>query len=129
MIDSYEIILGNQSIGSAEVKSEGLYYRFHCHCKLSGEVMYQIKAVCGEKECNLGICVPVENGFGIDTRLPIKKFGEGNFSFYAVPRHTDITDKFVPIRADEPFLYLESLQGAHLDIRNGVQGITITEAV
>lgn len=129
MLDTYAVMLADQRVGTAEVKREGLYYRFHCRCRLSGEVMYQIKAVCGGKECNLGVCVPVENGFGIDTRLPAKKFAEGTFSFYAVPRHSDITNKFVPIRADEPFSYLEKIQGAHLDVQNGVLGITITEAV
>ncbi len=128
MTDAYEIMLGDQCIGIAEVKREGLYYCFRCRCRLSGEIIYQLKAVCGEKECSLGVCVPIEKGFGIDTRLPIKKVGEGRFSFYVVPRHSDITDKFVPIRADEPFLYLEKLQDAHLDTKNGVLGITITEA-
>lgn len=127
MIESYKIMLGDQSVGLAEVKREGLYYRFHCRCRLSGEVMYHIKALCGEKEYDLGVCVPVENGFGVDTKAPVKKLGEGMFSFYAVPRHSDIAGKFVPIRADEPFLYLEKLQGAHLAFQNGVQGIIITD--
>lgn len=127
MCEVYEIMLGNHCIGTAEVKREGLYYCFHCRCKLSGEIMYQLTVKCGTEECSLGLFIPVGNEFGIDTRLPIKKIGNGNLSFCVVPRHQSIRDKFVPICADEPFLYLEKLQRAHLDIQNGALGITILE--
>ena len=127
MNDIFEIMLGAQSIGMVEVKREGLYYRFRCRCSLSGEVMHQLIIKCGENEYSLGILVPVGDKFGIDTRLPIKKIGEGDFSFYVTPRHPDIGDKFVPICADEPFSYLEKLQSVHLDVKNGVVGIKIIE--
>ena len=129
MRDVYKIMLADQSIGTVIVKKEGLYYRFQCRCRLSGEIMYQLIVKCDETECNLGVFVPVENEFGIDTRLPIKKVGDGKFSFYAVARHPDITGKFVPIRADEPFSYLGKIQNAHLDVQNGVLGIVILEEI
>lgn len=125
MIGHYDIVLGNQSIGKAEVIREGLYYRFRCKCSLSGEVMYQLKVVCGENENSLGICVPVAGGFGVNTCLPIKTVGEGDFSFYAFPRHTDMKGKFVPICADEPFAYIENLQNLHLEFRNGEPGVLV----
>lgn len=125
----YEIMLADQCIGTAEVKKEGLYYRFHCRCMLSGEIMYQLVVMCAENKYNLGILVPVEDKFGIDTSLPIKKFGDGDFSFFVTPRHPDIGNKFIPIRADEPFSYLEQLNSAYLDVQNGVIGIAISEEI
>ena len=89
--------------------------------------MYQLIIKSGESEYSLGVLVPVGDKFGIDTRLPVKKIGEGDFSFYAVPRHPDIGEKFIPIRADEPFSYLDKLQSAHMDVKNGVMGITINK--
>lgn len=124
---NYEIMLGDKSIGAAEVSIEGLYYRFSCRCKLSGEIMYCLKTVCAERECDLGVLVPIGDVFGIDTRRPVKKVGEGILSFYAVPRHPEITGQFVPIRADEPFMYLEKLQKAHLDVQREVVGVVIEE--
>ena len=119
----YDIMLGDQSIGTAEVLREGLYYRFRCRCRLSGKVMYQLKAVCADKESCLGVCIPIEDEFGVDTKLAVKKLGEGDFSFYAVPRHLDMKGIFAPIRADEPFMHIENLQGSHLEYHNGEPGI------
>ena len=78
-----------------------------------------------EKENSLGICVPVAGGFGVNTCLPIKTVGEGDFSFYAFPRHTDMKGKFVPICADEPFAYIENLQNLHLEFCNGEPGVLV----
>ena len=127
MIEKYDILLGSQLVGKAEVTREGLYYRFCCQCDLSGEVMYQLKVICGEKENSLGICVPVTGGFGVNKCLPIKTVGEGNFSFYVSPRHSDLKGKFIPIRADEPFTYIENLQNMHLEFCNGGPGVLIDD--
>ena len=121
----YDILLGEQRIGTAKVMPEGLYYHFQCVCRLSGEVMYQLKAVCGQKETSLGICVPVPGGFGVDTKIPVKTVGEGEFTFYAAPRHKDVKGKFVPIHAEEPFMYMERLADASLSMENGQPGIWI----
>ena len=56
----YDIFRGGEKIGKAEVRREGLYYRFRCCCDLTGEVMYRLTVACGEKTENLGIPVPDE---------------------------------------------------------------------
>lgn len=127
MCDSYEITLGNQTIGTAQVSQEGLYYRFYCRCSLTEEIMYRLKMMCGDNEYDLGILVPVEEGFGINTKLPAKTVGKGILSFYVQPRHPQLTGHFIPIRADEPFAYLDKLQRAYLDVQDGIVGVIIEE--
>ena len=36
---------------------------------------------CGSREENLGIVVPMDGGFGLDTRIPVKRLGEGEMEF------------------------------------------------
>ncbi len=123
----YDVALGNQIIGSVRVIREGLYYHFCCVCCLSGDVMYQLTAVCNGKEISLGVCVPVPGGFGVDTRIPVKAVGEGDFSFYAVPKHSNLRGKFVAIRAEEPFAYIDRLMQSRLMIQNGDVGVWIAD--
>lgn len=127
MCGSYPIMLGGQEIGNAIVTKEGLYYRFNCCSRLSGEIMYLLKVNCEKGEVNLGVCVPLQNGFGVNTRLPIKMIGNGDLSFYITPRHPDITNMFIPIRAEEPFRHLEKLERAYLKKQDGILGIMFAE--
>ncbi len=121
----YDVILGSESIGKAQVEKEGLYYRISCRCRLSGEVAYKVHALCGEKCEDLGLLVPQNGAFTLTTRLPIKRLGEGQLQFKAVPRHPKTEGKFVPISADEPFSYLSRLENAYMQIRDGRIGVVL----
>lgn len=123
----YEILLGGQSVGEVHVTKQGLYYHFDCRCDFTGEVMYRIAVKCGDDEQILGIPVPEGENFVLRTRVPIKKLPEGTFSFRAVPKHTDLMGKFVPLSPEEPFAYLQRLQEAFLQVRDGKVGIIIPQ--
>jgi hypothetical protein len=125
----YDVLLADKPVGAASVKKEGLYYVFNCQCLFSGEVLYTLAASCGEQTVNLGICVPVNNGFGLKTRVPIKRLGEGKMKIYAVPRHRELTGKFIPIRSEEPFAYIKFLHSAYLQIRDSQFGVVIPESL
>ena len=120
-------MLGQEKIGTVCVLKEGLYYRFMCKCQLSGEVVYQIIVGSSLGETNLGVCVPIECGFGINTRVPIKTVGDPPFSFTVVPKHTEKRGEFVPIRADEPFVYLQKLDNAYCSMLDGTHTIWIAK--
>ena len=121
----YDILLGGQSVGTVEVSKEGLYYHFDCRCAFTGTVMYRIAVKCGETEINLGIPAPEDGKFVLRTKIPIKRVGEGELSFRAVPKHADLTQNFVPISPEEPFAYLQRLQNAFLQVREGKVGVII----
>lgn len=122
----YGVYFGEQSVGRAQVTRQGLYYHVVCRCNLSGEVMYRLEVSCGGKRENLGILVPEETGFGLDTRFPVSRVGEGALSFRLMPRHDILQGrKFIPIAPEEPFAYLERLKDAFLAIQDGKKGISI----
>lgn len=123
----YDIFLGQDSIGKAQVTKEGLYYRISCRCRLSGEVVYKVVASCGDRKEDLGVLVPQSGAFVLTKRLPMKQLGQGQLQFKAVPRHVAPDGKFIPISADEPFAYLSRLENAFMQRRDGQQGVVIQE--
>ena len=124
-MEELEISLGGQAIGRAKVSREGLYWRFRCRCSLSGEVVCRLRVRCGDKAENLGIPVPQNGAFELNTRIPVKKLGSGRMEMEAVPKHDKMEGLFVPLRAEEPFQYLRRLEDAFLQVRDGQVGIIL----
>lgn len=124
----YDIFLGEEKIGKAEVRREGLYYRFLCCCQLTGEVVYRLTVTCGDKTENLGIPVPEVDAFYLSTRLPVSRFKAGAPHFSAVPRHPEKQGLWAPVVPEEPFAYIARLENAVMEQRNGEMGILIPEA-
>ncbi len=123
----YSIRSGEETIGKVLVKLQGLYYRICCRCQLTGTVWYKLLARCGDNTVDLGLCIPVDGGFGVDTRIPIKRLGEGELTFRLVPKHNPLEGKFVQISPDEPFRHIRQLQKAHLARQDGHIGVVLTE--
>lgn len=116
----YEVTLAGKPMGRAQAEKQGLYYHVVCRCRLSGDVMYRLECSAGEKKTNLGILVPMDAGFGLDTRFPVSRVGEGELRFILLPRHDEMKERtFVPIRPEEPFRYMEQLKDAFLETREG----------
>ena len=120
-MDEYPIYFALEQIGAAKVIKQGLYYRIHCVCKISGSVPFCVK-VMGKGEVDLGLCVPMGEYFGLETRIPIKQLGQENLRFEAMPRHTS-QDEWTVISADEPFTYIQRLKDAYLIKRGNKTGI------
>ena len=123
----YEVVFGKDRVGKVQVTREGLYYRFCCRCRISGDVVCRLAVRCGEKEESLGVVVPVGEGFGLDKRLPVKNLGEGEMAFFLMPKAGGVRGKFVPIYPEEPFAYIARLKDAFLARQNGQVGIVIKE--
>lgn len=119
--------MGKQLMGKVQVLRQGLYYRFICRCKLTGDVVCRLMVACGGKQESLGVVVPMDGGFGLDMHLPAKRLGEGKPEFYLLPKHDVPTGKFVPIYPEEPFAYIERLKESFL-VRKGEQvGVVVEE--
>ena len=127
MEENYSVFFGSQAVGKVQVTRQGLYYRFLCRCQLSGDVVCRLHVRCGEKEESLGVVVPMGEGFGLETRLPMKRLGTGEMTFSLVPKHDAPRERFVPIYPEEPFAYLSRLKDAYLEKREGQPGAVIPE--
>lgn len=127
MEGNYEVCFGQKVVGKVQVLKQGLYYRFICRCKLTGDIVCRLTVICGDKQENLGVVVPTGDGFGLDKKIPVKHLGEGEMKFYLLPRHDQVQGKFVPIYPEEPFSYIARLKDAFLSSQNGQVGVVIKE--
>lgn len=123
MIKEYELCLGGQPVGKVQMERQGLYYRFFCRCALSGSMPYRLYGICGNKREKIGVLVPAAGGFGLDSKIPAKRFPEGEMSFLLSAKEERFTGNFIPISPEEPFAYISRLRKTFLAIQNGQIGI------
>ena len=123
----YPVFFGNEQVGKVQVRRQGLYYRFFCRCKLTGDVVCRLMVCCSDKQESLGVVVPVEDGFGLEKSVPIKRMGQGSPEFRLVPRHETAVGIFVPLSPEEPFAYIKNLKNAYFERRYGQAGVVIKE--
>ncbi len=126
MVGVYDVMLRGTKVGQVQVTKEGLYYRFQCRCRLSGDICRLVVRWDGEEE-KLGILVPDGDGYFLDTRLPAKRLGQGSLRFFVEPNRAVLTGRFVPIYPEEPFSYIEKLKTAYLTRQGGQIGIIAQE--
>lgn len=111
-MNHFTVYREDKSFGSAQVFREGLYFRVSIRCPGSVRVFLQ-----GDKSVlDLGICVPMEERFGIETRVPVKWVGEKVLTIRT-------EEAFYPVSADKPFLHLQQLRSSVFTVRDGLYGI------
>lgn len=119
--------MGDTLIGTAQVERRGLYYHIQVRCELAGGVMHKVLMCCDGREENLGILFPVDGKFGLSTRIPVKRIGEGKIIFRILPRHGSLSGRFVPLSPQEPFQYITRLKDSFLERRGNTTGIVINK--
>ena len=127
MDGTYDVFWGSEVIGQARVERRGLYYHFDCRCKLTGEGICRVTVSCGGHHENLGILIPAGDDFVLSRKLAAKRLGIGKPEFRVLPRHQKTKVTFIPVYPDEPFRYLNRLQNAFMEVRNGQRGVSIPE--
>lgn len=125
MEGNYGVYFGNKLAGKVQVLRQGLYYRFICRCQLTGDVVCRLSVSCDDRRESLGVVVPMDGGFGLDTKLPVKRLGEGSMEFRLIPKHDVPEEKFVPIYPEEPFAYIARLKDAYLARKDGQVGVML----
>jgi hypothetical protein len=123
----YDIYLGAENIGQAQVSEEGLYYCFHCICTLQAGIMYRVIVRCGGHHENLGILVPEGGQYTLTKKIPVKRLASREFQFHVMPKHQETRGKFIAVYPEEPFGYIRKLENAYLKRVNGSLGVVIQE--
>ena len=111
-MNTYSVYSAREKIGTAEVVQQGLYYRIRCLCNLSGNVPMRI-IVKGDNTVDLGLCVPIGKGFGLESSIPIKKIGKGELQFQVIPKH-ERQQHIEAISPEKPFSDITRLKDAYL---------------
>ena len=126
---TYEIRYADKAAGYAEVSTEGLYYKFYCRCRLPDNTLHRIFVYAGEKEINLGVCVPNHGEFILEKKLPIKYLGAGELSFYIGKKSAGKGLRIVPVSEDKPFGAIAMLGDAQFVIHEGKPYIQLAQEV
>lgn len=125
MEGKYDIYMGEDRVGEAEVMQQGLYLQISCRCRLSGAIICRVLVFSGDKQENLGTLIPEGEYFCLRTKIPVKRLSQSALRFRAMPRRGTEPAKFVPIYPEEPFAYIHRLKEAYLEIQNGQIGVRI----
>lgn len=138
MEGNYEILRDGIPVGTACIAAEGLYYRIRCLCQIHPGERIHLQISCGTSCVDLGLCVPMEGGYGMETRIPAKRFAAGIPQFFLgeqqnpLPEETepyvpaDNKEYRIPVDPEVPFMHLQELENAVLDCSGSVQEIVLT---
>ena len=127
MDGTYDVIGGGQAVGSAIITRQGLYYHVSCRCRISGEIMFRLIMEMGGTSRDLGILVPMDGQFGINTKVNMKSHSKEKPSFYLKAKREAADDILVRICPEEPFGYLSKLNSAYLVRKNGTMMVGFRE--
>ena len=110
----YQVTYNGQTVGTAQVRKEGLYFRISCRCRVRDDAIHRLYAD-GEK---IGVLMPDRGGLVLETRIPAKRLKKGcAFSL------DQTGGEFIPIRAGEAFPHLDRLRKGKLTYRAGEPGL------
>lgn len=128
ILHSYDIFLGQDVMGSVNIEREGLYYHFRCSCQLPSASIYYVILQNGNKEFNLGVCIPDGNTFRAYKRIAMKQFDNEDFKFNLVPKQKT-SKTLVAVDPAKPFEHLQDLENARLDLSNDTTQIVIEGSI
>ena len=114
MDENYEVKRNGKTVGSLELRREGLYCRLSCRCSLADMEIHRLYA--GEEK--LGVLVPERGALVLETKVAAKRIRPGcTFTLDAAETG------FFPIRAGEPFGQLDRIREGKLVVRDGQMGL------
>lgn len=151
LIQTFDITYEGMPVGTAQAEKQGLYYKFSCRCKMPDDGIYRIHILSNHQREDLGICVPMDDCFGMDKAVPAKRLEGDDLRFELIPKDwkpqelvpmpqeesdavpetqtqpPEAEEQFVPVREEEPFEFLDQLEDAVLEIQSDEVGILLRE--
>ncbi len=118
METTYPVCLGNDRVGTVTLEEQGLYYKITCSCSRT-QGMFDLYW----QDQDLGILRPQGLQQSLQTKIPRKRAPEQMDTFCIRPRHERMGGRFVPLSPKEPFSYLQDLETAYLETRQGRTGL------
>ena len=120
----YDLYFGETVIGQVTVVRQGLYDWITCTCMLPDRVMYRLWARTDTDIVDLGILYPQNGSYGLNTRLPMKRLGQGRISFFAEEK--DKNEHYVFLDEGKPFTHLQQLEYCRFAIRDGKPALKLS---
>lgn len=119
----YIITADGVADGKATVIPVGLYFDIQCRCKAQNDIT-RIVAKCGDKQVNIGICIPQNGEMTVHTKIPQKRL-QGLSGFALIK---EMQEQWVPLIEGEPIDCLDRLTKARFLYKQGQPGLSIPQA-
>lgn len=113
----YDVYLDNRIIGSVTTAQQGLFCYLSCRCSLPDDKMYKLFAQIKEEILDFGLLYPINDSFGINTKAPLRKLGQGSIRFFVSPK--DGIEVCVPLNSPSAFPHLSQLEQCRFIMKNG----------
>ena len=117
MIGKYPVTLGGQTVGTVELRGEGLYCRIFCRCRMVDQQIHRLYA----DEARIGVLIPENGELVLETRVAARKLNSG-----CVFSLDGTGEEWIPIRPGEAFLHLDKLRYGTLAFREGKPVLKLT---
>ncbi len=108
----FDVWKEKKKVGSVRLIQEGLYYKIHCRTGTPGNRLFLHTS---ETVMDLGICVPIDNEFGFDTKKSMKSI-QGTIEKFSFSGARE--EKYL-IEPANPFKQLPMLARGRLQIHDG----------
>lgn len=122
-MDIFPITHQGHTVGEADVGIQGLYYRIRCRCEDKSTVS-QIVATGERGSVNLGTCVPVPRGMGMNTSVAVKRLGK--ISGFALIYKDESALQWVPLKNGQPISSLSLIAHAVLMKKDEDFGLSVS---
>ena len=119
----FAILSAGKRIGIATVIPSGLYYDVHCRCNLRGGII-RIIANCGDRQENIGICVPLDGEMVIKTKVSQKRL----YTLQSFEAVCQAEEEWFPVTDGKPISFLSRIIDGRFVCHNGCPGISIPQA-
>ncbi len=123
MDGTWSVYFEDRSVGTCRIGREGLYYRFSCRCNRVRDGICRLLLKCGDRTVDLGILIPVDGGYGLDKKLPMRHMPEGEPRFIVKLQLEQADRRFVPVQEGEKCAFLTGLTDARFGKQDGEVGV------
>lgn len=123
-MQEYQILMGNDVVGTACIETLGLYTHIICRCHFPRNNIYRIRAKYGSNEIDLGVCIPNGDSYVVKGKVATKRLNSSIPSFFAYTqvKHNSL---FVSLNPEIKFEYFANLTEATFHVQEGKRGIIL----
>ena len=125
MIRHYEVYENGKQAGMVMLGRRGLYWAVSCRCDADRGRGKRLVVRGDPGRIDLGWLYPVDGRFGLETTVPVKKLGEGEFCFALEGPQERY--RFIALDPEKPFAYLDQLEQCRFAVRDGRSGLLLPE--
>ena len=124
MIKRCDVYENDLPVGSVILGRRGLYWAVSCRCDGNKGKGKRLIAKGERERIDLGLLYPLDDSFGLETSVAVKRLGEGKICFFLESDNS--CGEWIALDEKMPFAYLSKLEHCRFCIRDGKKGVLLS---